>query len=77
MEELKTVDLMNGDAVEEAEETSKSNKGLIIGAAIVATAGVAAIGYVIYKRHKKKKQVPLLMDEQNQILDADFEDTDE
>ena len=73
MEELKTVDLMNGEAVEEAEETYKSNKGLIIGAAIVATAGVAAIGYVIYKRHKNKQA---LLAEQNQVLDADFEDTD-
>lgn len=76
MEELKTVDLMNDDAVEEAEETSnKSNKGLIIGAAIVATAGVAGLGYVLYKKYKKKKQA--LLAENNQIMDADFEETEE
>lgn len=75
MEELKTVDLMNDDAVEEAEETSnKSNKGLIIGAAIVATAGVAGLSYVLYKKYKKKQA---LLAENNQIMDADFEETEE
>lgn len=74
MEELKTVDLMNDDAVEEAEETSKSNKGLIIGAAIVATAGVAGLGYVLYKKYKKKQA---LLAEHNQVIDADFEETEE
>lgn len=75
MEELKTVDLMNDEAVEEAEETSnKSNKGLIIGAAIVATAGVAGLGYVLYKKHKKKQA---LLAEHNQVIDADFEETEE
>ena len=75
MEELKTVDLMNDDAVEEAEETSnKSNKGLIIGAAIVATAGVAGLGYVLYKKYKKKQA---LLAKHNQVIDADFEETEE
>lgn len=72
MEELKTVDLMNDEAVEEVEETS--NKVLIIGAAIVATAGVAGLGYVLYKKYKKKQA---LLAEHNQIMDADFEETDE
>ena len=75
MEELKTVDLFDDEAVEEAKETSnKSNKGLIIGAAIVATAGVAGLGYVLYKKYKKKKA---LLAEHNQIMDADFEETEE
>ena len=52
----------------------KSNKGLIIGAAIVATAGVAGLGYVLYKKYKKKQA---LLAENNQIMDADFEETEE
>ena len=75
MEELKTVDLMNDEAVEEAEETSnKSNKGLIIGAAIVATKGDTCLSYVLYNKYKKKQA---LLAENNQIMDADFEETEE
>lgn len=58
MEEIKAVDLMNGQDVEYVEEQAYngSNKALIIGGIALATAGIGIAGYVIYKKHKKKQE---------------------